>query len=95
MINATLEEKLKSEAEFGLFYASFKIGKTKANELRENGLEVTDLKEFNYFPRLHKISWKEARVECEDVNSLDENDQKYSLAQKLWIVSMKSQPTKS
>ena len=29
MINATVEEKLKSEAEFGLFVANFKIGKTK------------------------------------------------------------------
>ena len=51
MINATVEEKLKSEAKLGLFVANFKIGKTKANELRQNGLEVTDLKEFNYFPR--------------------------------------------
>lgn len=93
MINATVEEKLKSEAEFGLFVANFKIGKTKANELRQNGLEVTDLKEFNYFPRVHRISWKEARVECEDVKSLDENDSKYSFAQKLWIISMKNQPS--
>ena len=93
MINATVEEKLKSEAEFGLFVANFKIGKTKANELRQNGLEVTDLKEFNYFPRVHRISWKEARVECKDVKSLDENDSKYSFAQKLWILSMKNQPS--
>lgn len=93
MINATVEEKLKSEAEFGLFSASFKIGKTKANELRASGCEVTDSKEFNYFPRIHRISWKEAKVECEDVKSLDENDPKYSFAQKLWILSMKNQPT--
>lgn len=75
MINATVEEKLKSEAEFGLFVANFKIGKTKANELRQNGFEVTDSKEVNYFPRRHWISWKEAKVECEDVMSLDEKIQ--------------------
>lgn len=92
MINATVEEKLKSEAEFGLFSANFKIGKTKANELRENGFEVTDSKEFNYFPRFHRISWKNSVVECKDVNSLNEKDSKYSLAQKLWIISMKNQP---
>ncbi len=95
MINATVEEKLKSEAEFGLFVANFKIGKTKAIELRQNGLEVTDLKEFNYFPRTHRISWKKVRVECEDVKSLDENDSKYSFAQKLWILSMKNQPSRA
>lgn len=89
----TVEEKLESEANFGLFTAYLKIGKIKANELRQNGLEVTDLKEFNYFPRVHRISWKEARVECKDVKSLDENDSKYSFAQKLWILSMKNQPS--
>lgn len=93
MINATVEEKLKSEAKLGLFVANFKIGKTKANELRQNGLEVTDLKEFNYFPRTHRISWKEAKVECEDVMSLDEKNPEYSFAQKLWIISMKNQPS--
>lgn len=92
MINATVEEKLKSEAEFGLFVANFKIGKTKANELRQNGFEVTDSKEVNYFPRRHWISWKEAKVECEDVMSLDEKNPEYSFAQELWILSMKNQP---
>ena len=95
MINATVEEKLLSEAEFGLFTANFKIGKIKANELREKGLEVTDSKEFNYFPRVHRISWKDAKVECEDVKSLDENDPKYSFSQKLWILSMKNKPAVS
>lgn len=92
MINATVEERLMSEAEFGLFTANFKIGKTKAKELKENGFEITDSKEFNYFPRLHRISWKNSVVECEDIKSLNEKDSKYSLAQKLWIISMKNQP---
>lgn len=93
MINATVEEKLMSEAEFGLFTANFKISKTKASELQENGFEVIDSKEYNYFPRLHRISWKNAMVECkEDVKFLNEKDSEYSLAQKLWIISMKNQP---
>lgn len=91
-ILATVEERITSEAEFGLFSADLKIGKKKAFELREKGLKVTDSKEIKSFPRLHHISWKEAMVECRDVNSLDENSDEYSLAQKLWIISMKNQP---
>lgn len=89
-IMATVEEVMKSEAEFGLFYCNRKIGKVKANSLREIGFDVTDSKEFDYFPRLHKISWKNAKVECEDISSLDENDEKYSFPQKLWIISSKA-----
>lgn len=90
-ILATIEEKMKSEAEFGLFFADLKIGLNKSNSLREQGFEVEDLKEDNYFPRLHHISWKNAKVECMDVNSLDENSSEYSFSQKLWIISMKNQ----
>lgn len=91
-INATIEQRMESEAEFSLFFADFKIGKNKANELRSQGLEVLDLKETNYFPRVHHISWKNAIVDCEDVNLLDEKSENYTLAQKLWIISMKHQP---
>lgn len=91
-ISATIEERLESEAEFGLFFADFKIGKNKSNELRNQGCNVLDSKESNYFPRFHHISWKNAKVECEDVNLLDEKSDKYTLAQKLWIISMKNQP---
>lgn len=91
-ILATVEERMESEAEFGLFFADLKIGKNKAIELREKGLNVLDSKEINHFPRFHHISWKEAIVECEDVNSLDENSDEYTLAQKLWIISMKNKP---
>lgn len=90
-IMAPIEERMISEAEFGLFFAYLKIGLNKAKELREKGCIVTDSKEVNYFPRFHRISWKDAKVECEDVNSLDENSDKYSFAQKLWIISMKNQ----
>ncbi len=91
-ILATAEERMESEAEFGLFFTDLKIGKKKAIELREKGLNVTDSKEVKSFPRLHHISWKEAMVECDDVQNLDEKSDKYTLAQKLWIISMKNQP---
>lgn len=90
-IMAPVEERMISEAEFGLFFAYLKIGLNKAKELREKGCIVTDSKEVNYFPRFHRISWKDAKVECEDVNLLDENSDKYTFAQKLWIISMKNQ----
>lgn len=91
-ILATVEERMKSEAEFGLFFADLKIGLNKANELRKQGFNVTDSKEVNYFPRFHHISWKEAKVECDDVNLLDENSNEYTFAQELWITSAKNQP---
>lgn len=88
----TVEERMRSEADFGLFFANLKIGLNKANSLREQGFEVTDSKEFNYFPRFHRISWRQAKLECEDVELLDENSSEYTFAQKLWIISMKNQP---
>lgn len=91
-ITATVEQRMESEAEFGLFFADLKIGKNKANELREKGFDVLDSKKVNYFPRFHHISWKEAMVACDDVQKLDEKSDQYTLAQKLWIISMKSQP---
>ena len=92
-ILATVEERMESEAEFGLFFADLKIGKKKAIELREKGLNVRDSKEVNYFPRFHHISWKDAMVECDDVKKLDEKSDEYTLAQKLWITAMKNQAT--
>ena len=92
MTMATGEERLYSEAEFGVFFAYQKITKTKANELRTKGLQVADCNDLRNFPRLHYISWKNAKVDCEDVSSLDETSDEYTLAQKLWIVSMKNQP---
>lgn len=91
-MTTTVEEKLYSEAEFGLFFAYQKITKTKANELRTKGLQVADCNNARSFPRLHYISWKNAKVDCEDISSLDEKFDEYTLAQKLWIVSMKNQP---
>ena len=91
-MTTVVEDKLYSEAEFGLFFAYQKITKKKADELRTNGLQVADCNDSRSFPRLHYISWKNAKVNCEDVSSLDEKSDEYTLAQKLWIVSMKNQP---
>lgn len=87
----TVEKKLEDVAKLGLFFANPTIGKNKAKCLQEEGCEVTDSREFNYYPREHRISWKNAVIKCEDVTKLDENSEEYSLAQKLWIISMKHQ----
>lgn len=93
-ISATVEEILKSEAEFGLFKATFSIGKKKAISLREKGLIVDDSKDSKNFPRLHRMSWENAKVGYEDVKALDEDSDEYTLAEKLWIIAMKNQPKK-
>lgn len=91
-ISATVEERMKSEAEFGLFFAYLKIGLKKSKELQKQGCSIIDSNETNFFPRLHRISWENARVECEDVQKLNEKSDQYTLSQKLWIISMKNQP---
>ena len=37
---------------------------------------------------------KDAMVECRDVNLLDEKSNEFTLAERLWIISMKNQPKK-
>lgn len=90
MIITPLKETMKSEAEFGLFYAYAKIGKNKAEELREEGFEVEDSKELNYYPRLHRIFWGNAKVEG-DITTLNEKSEEYTFPQKLWIITTKVQ----
>lgn len=87
-----VEERIKTDAMYGIFFAHVKISKTKAEVLRQEGLTVTDLHDSNKFPRTHYISWKEAKVECEDVSALNEKSDTYTFAQQLWIISKKSQP---
>lgn len=87
----TLEEKLISEAEFGFFYYYGKLTKKMANQLRKEGFIVTDSKETRSYPRLHKVSWSNVTINCENVYDLNENDPKYSLIEKLWIISSKNQ----
>lgn len=88
----TVEMKLEGEAKFGLFRSQLKIGLNKANSLRAQGFNVTDLHEVNYFPRMHYISWKDNKVDCENLDSLDENSDKLTFAQKLWVISTKNHP---
>ena len=87
-----VEERMKTDAMFGIFFAHVKIGKAKAEALRQEGLKVTDLHDSTKFPRLHYVCWKESKVECTDVSSLDEKSDAYTFAQQLWILSMKNQP---
>ena len=88
-----VEEKMVSEAQFGLYCLYYIITKKKAAELRDQGFIVTDSKESNHFPRLHKIDWSKACVgkfDYEDVTKLDENSDEYTFPQKLYIISYKN-----
>lgn len=88
---ATLEEKMFSEAEFGMFYIYHKISLKKANELRNLGFEVTDSKENRAFPRTHRIGWfgSGLKLAQKNIDELNEDDPGYSLPEKLWIISNK------
>lgn len=92
-LTTPLEDRLVSEAEFGLFHSYENITHKKALELRKQGFFVIDSMQMRKFPRLHRIYWGQAIVKCDDVHSLNENDPQYSLPQKLWIIAMKNQPT--
>lgn len=83
-----INERMKSEAEFGLFHVYTKLTKKKAEDFREEGFIVVDSKEVNYYPRFHKISWEHASVTGK-IESLDENSEEYSFPQKLWITATK------
>lgn len=89
-ISTPVEEIMKSEAEFGLFNCYHKIGKIKAQSLRNEGFDVTDSREVDYFPRMHRISWEDAVVNVEDVKELDENSDDFTHPQRLWIITSKS-----
>ena len=88
----TVEERMESEAEFGFFYYYGKLTKKKANELSSLGFTVTDSHESKSYPRLFKVSWLDVELEdCGlDIDTLNEKDEKYTLAQKLWIISTKA-----
>ena len=89
----TVEEKMVSEAEFGLYNLYYKITKKKAEELRSQGFVVTDSKETRNYPRLHKIDWSKAcigKFDYEDVTKLDEKSEDYSFPQRLFIISYKN-----
>ena len=90
----TVEEELFSQADFALTHAYLQISDEKADELRQQGLKVVDCQNPRNFPGLHYICWKDAKVESDDIDLLDENSSKYTLAQKLWIISTKNIPKK-
>ena len=87
--------KIKEQASFGLFYAHLSISKTRADILREQGFEVKDSHEKKYYPRLHRISWKNAKVNESNMYSLDETSDKYSFSQKMWILASKNKHVKA
>ena len=89
----TLEDRLWSEAEFGMFHSYETITKSTAIELRKKGFIVLDSKDKRSFPRIHRIYWGQAVVECDDVHALNASDSKYTFPQQLWITSMQNRNT--
>ncbi len=95
-MNNILEQNLREQATFGLFYLYASISKKSVAELQKAGFNVTDSHESKSFPRVHRICWKQAGMytfDYENVHNLDENNPNYSLAEKLWIISEKNQPS--
>lgn len=93
---SNLEKKLIDQANFGLFFLYASISNKTANRLRKEGFVVTDSHESKVFPRQHKICWRAAganRFDYARVSLLDEENPQYSFAQKVWIISMKNQPS--
>lgn len=91
-----LKSKLMEQANLGLFYLYESISQKVAVELRNKGFTVTDSHESKNFPHVHRICWREVGfsvIDYDPVDILDENNPKYSLAQKLWIISEKNQPS--
>ena len=87
-----LERKMHKDAEMGYFTCYYVITPKKADELREMGFTVTDLKQQSTPPGQFRIDWSQVGFEKfsgVDVFSLDEKDEKYTLAEKLWIISTK------
>ena len=88
-----VEEKMTSEAEFGLYFLYYPISLKKAEELQKLGFIVNDSHDKKTYPRLHKIDWSQAGAgifDYENISDLNENDSKLTLPQKLWIISTKS-----
>ena len=88
-IRATLEERMVSEAEFGLFYIYARISKKKASELRRIGFSLLDSKESKRFPRTYRISW-EWNIVDGDLSEINENSDEYTFPKKLWLIAAKA-----
>lgn len=85
-----LEKRMETEARWGLFCCYEKISLKKARQLRKSGFEVTDSKDSKSSPRMHRIAWKDAVVNCTNVHALDSKSYAYTWPQKLWIITMQN-----
>lgn len=88
--NGYLEQKMEFEANWGLFCCYEKISFQKARQLRKRGFEVTDSKDSKNSPRTHRIAWKNAVIQCENVHALNPENYCYTFPQKLWIIAMQN-----
>ena len=89
MISKEKFEGMKRQAIFGSFqYRTEKLSKNQIKEFQEAGFKVIIPSEFDC-SKFQTITWRYAKIKCDDIYSLDENDENYSLAQRLWIISKK------
>lgn len=89
MINQEIIERMKKNAVYGSFHIYMGLTQKKAEELQKEGFKVISSKYGN--TPYQKVTWQYAKVKCDDISSLDENDEQYSLAQRLWILAKKCQ----
>ena len=91
-IMVPVEERMLTEAEFGFFELCYLITTEKADELRKDGFSVTSIEDREDSPRVFRIDWSRAgeSFKDEDVLKLNENDPKYKLSEKLFIISTQS-----
>lgn len=85
-----LEKRMETEAGWGLFCCYEEITLKKARQLRKRGFEVTDSNDSKKSPRRHRIAWKNAVVQCEDVHALNPASYAYTWPQKLWIIAIQN-----
>ena len=90
MISQEIIEKMRKNAVYGCFCMHIKKPtKKEFEEFKKEGFKIISTK-YDCSP-YRKLTWQYAKVKCDDISSLDENDEKYSLAQRLWILSKKCQ----
>lgn len=86
-------ERMYSQAHYGVYYTTVdRLSDEEVKNYQSMGLKVSIPKEYDCAP-WQKVTWRYANVKCDNIFDLDENDSKYSLAQKLWIITKKSRLT--
>lgn len=83
--------KLKKAAKSGRFFVRLKINDNDdMRKLIHDGFVLSELGSSTDFPKTFKVSWKHAKIECDNIEIINENMYKYTLPEKLWIIAKKA-----